>query len=681
MVDSMIRLFPSNATDFTTNGLGYLPDATECTVTEERNGAFELEMKYPVSGKRYKDIVLRSLIVAKPNPYDDPQPFRVYEISRPMKGMVTIKAAHISYDMNGIPVGTCGAINKSPSIVFDIIKSSAISDCPFTFWTDKTNFGSFQLDTPQNMRACLGGTEGSVLDIFKGEYKFDNFLIRLYSSRGLNRGVTIRYGKNLTDLRQDESSDRLYTGVYSFWKKEIDNVETIVETEPKVVPVKGTFNYSNVMILDLSSEFEEIPTKDQLKTRVEKYISDNDIGIPKVNLDISFVNLMDSNEYELIGLLETVHLCDIVNVSFEELGVNATAKCIKTVYDCISNRYDRMELGDAKSKLTNTIADQIIPQFGKLQVDTEKKLNEQYELQQIAIDQATKLITGNLGGHVVLHSSTGGDKPDELLIMDTEDIKTAKKIWRWNLSGWGYSKTGYNGPYSLAATMDGVLVADFIQTGTMSANRIKGGVLTLGGNDNGNGRAIIYDKNGTPIIEIHSSGLDCTLGTEKVLLRRGRVEFERSGDFVGFVGTNVWNKRINSKDYQWKGISFDLDLDGDYMAWAKKMDDRPNVFTMKLFYTGDTVAWGEAIYNPGTGEYYYEHYDPDTLNAGCDLNMHWNKIYDFNWPDGSISGTLNFVQPLGVDSSDGTLTKWSNASLTFKSGILTSASWSNTPIQ
>lgn len=506
----MIRLFPSNATIFTTNGLGYLPDATSCKITEERNGIFELEMKYPVSGKRYSNIALRSIIVASPNPYDDPQPFRIYEISKPMKNTVTIKAEHISYDINGIPV-TAGWSASGPAEAFVGLKSHAAVTCPFTFWTDKSSSGTFKVEVPSNMRACLGGVDGSVLDIFGGEYKFDKYMIRLYGVRGMNRGVTIRYGKNLTDLNQEENCANVYTGVYGYWYSDSEENGGLVETSPKVVTVPGSFNYQRVLIVDFSSEFQDKPTAAQLKDRVDNYISNNNIGVPKVNLNVSFVNLTDYQEYEELTLLETVHLCDTVNVIFEELGVNSTAKVIKTVYDALTNKYSSIELGDAKSNLADTIAGQKDPDFSseynRLLEEAKKAIEENNTLQAIAIAQATKLITGNLGGNVVLHSSTGGDTPDEILIMDTKDIKTAKKIWRWNLSGLGYSSTGYNGPYGLAATMNGVIVADFIQTGTMSANRIKGGVLTLGGSSNGNGVLILNDSNNKEILRADNTGL------------------------------------------------------------------------------------------------------------------------------------------------------------------------------
>lgn len=508
MVDSMMRLFPATATVFTTNGLGYLVDAIKCEVKEERNGVFELSMTYPITGRRYHDILLRSIIVTKPNPYDDPQPFRIYEISRPINGIVTISAEHISYDMNGIPVSG-GWSASNPSIALNGLKSHAAVACPFTFWTDKSTSGTFTVDLPSNMRACLGGTEGSILDIFGGEYQFDEFLVRLYGARGMNRGVTIRYGKNLTDLQQEENCANVYTGVYPYWYSNSEENGGLVECSPKVVPVSGTFNYTRVMTLDLSSEFQDKPTAAQLKERTEAYIRNNDIGVPKISIDVSFANLMDSEEYETAALLETVHLCDTVTVEFEALGVNATAKCISYIYNCLTGKYESLELGDARSNLASTIVDtrqaDYASEFRKMLEDA---INDSDTNMLKAIAYATQLITGNLGGHVILHSSTGGEKPDEILIMDTENIKTAKKVWRWNLSGLGYSSKGYNGPYGLAMTMDGVFIADFIQAGTMSCNRLKGGTLVLGGSGNGNGILQMLNSSGTQIGKWDNTGLE-----------------------------------------------------------------------------------------------------------------------------------------------------------------------------
>lgn len=456
-------LYPSTEEDFANNGLGILSDTVKCTVTEERNGAFELEITYPLDGIHYEDIKTRCLVMAKPNPIDDPQPFRIYRITRPLNGLITIYAAHISYDLSGIPVSPFSA--SSATEAMSKLSTMAAVESPFAFWTDKSTTGTMTVSVPSSNRSLLGGSQGSILDIYGGEYKWDRYMVRLYNTRGANRGVSIRYGKNLTDIQQDENISNVYTGVYPYW---VDADGNLTQLPEKIVNAPGTYDFIRILPLDLSQEFEEAPTEAELKQAAEAYIKSNEIGVPHVSLTVSFVQLEQTEEYKGMALLETVLLCDTVNVEFSELGVSATAKCVRTVYDVLMNRYDSVDLGDARTNIADTIAEQ------KKEIEKAPSTTDMWK----AITNATNIITGNHGGYVVLHSSTSSKEPDEILIMDTPDIQTATKVWRWNKSGLGYSANGYNGPYALAMTADGAIVADFITTGTLTANLIKAGVLS-----------------------------------------------------------------------------------------------------------------------------------------------------------------------------------------------------------
>ena len=448
------------------NGVGALRDALYCTVTEERNGSYELEMGYPVSGQHYSELTLRGLICAKPNPYSEEQYFRVYKISRPINGQVIISAQHISYDLCGIPVAPYTAGTAAQAL--DRLKSQATVECPFEFWTDLSTTADFAAPVPSSLRSLLGGIDGSILDVYGGEYEWDNYTVKLHSERGTDRGVSIRYGKNLTDLTQEENCTNVYTGVYPYWADSAGAV-TQISTGPVVDVPENQYSFTRVLLLDLSQDYTERPTDEQLKQSALSYIKANKIGVPKVSLKLSYAQLEQTVEYKGKALLERVGLCDTVHVTFERLGVDATAKVIKTTYNVLLDRYDSVELGTPRSNLASTIVG--IEKSTKTEVDKTKSALQQ------AVDQATKLITGNLGGYVVLHSSADNDTPDELLVMDQPDINTATKVWRWNLSGWGYSSTGYAGPYRLAATMDGAINADFVTTGTLNAEIIKAGIL------------------------------------------------------------------------------------------------------------------------------------------------------------------------------------------------------------
>lgn len=467
MVDSLIRLYESTETEFTTNGIGGLPDATKCIVKEERNGEFELTMTYPIDGKRYSDISLRRIILAKPNPYDDPQPFRIYAITKPINGIVTVNAEHISYDLSGFPVAPFEANNIQEAFTKLKTQSASTFTCPFTFSTDKTTTAKMTVPKPVSIRSLLGGSEGSILDVYGGgEYTFDKFNINLNQHRGANNGVSIRYGKNLTDIKQEENCSSVYTGVYPYW---YSNETGVAELTERIIYAEGTYNFSRILPLDLSSSFDELPSEAMLRAEAKRYMEDNNIGVPKVSIDVSFVQLAQSKEYEQITLLEKVKLCDTVNVEFPELNVSATAKCIATEYDVLTDKYTKLSLGDAKSNLAATIASQ------PKEVTT--KIEEATSALTKAINNATSLITGGQGGYVVLRSSSGGKYPDEILIMDTKDVNTATKVWRWNQNGLGYSSNGYNGDFETAITMDGAIVAKFITVDKLSANRIAGGVF------------------------------------------------------------------------------------------------------------------------------------------------------------------------------------------------------------
>lgn len=347
-------LYSATETDFSNNGLGILGDCVSCEVTEEANGIFELTMQYPMGGIHYEDIADRSIIKAKADQFRDPQLFRVYAISKPMSGIVTVLAEHISYDLSGIPVQPFSAPTVSSALAG--LKNNSVVDCPFDFWTDKSTSSNFKVSVPASIRSRLGGTDGSILDVYGGDYEFDNYTVKLHNSRGQNRGVSIRYGKNLTDIQQDQNCSSVATGVYPYWVDSDGAV--LVELPEKIVNAPGTYNFVKIRTLDLSSEFETQPTVDQLRAKTETYIKNNNIGVPAVSLSVSFEQLSKSEEYKHLALLERVSLFDTVNVEFPALGVSATAKAVKLVYDVIADRVKSVMLGSVRANIADTVAKQ-----------------------------------------------------------------------------------------------------------------------------------------------------------------------------------------------------------------------------------------------------------------------------------------------------------------------------------
>lgn len=454
-------LYESTESTFETNGLGVLSDTISCQVVEERNGIFEITLEYPLTGIHYQEIKQRRIIFVKPNPYEDPQPFRIYRITKPLSGKITVYAQHISYDLSGVPVSpfSSGSVTGALSG----LKTNAAVTNPFSFWTDKTSTGDFAVTAPTSTRTLLGGSDGSILDVFGGEYKFDRWIVRLYNNRGKNSGVSIRYGKNLMDLQQDENISNVVTGIYPYW---LSSEGELTELPEKIVNAPGTYDFTRISAIDFSGDFEEAPTEEQLRDRANDYISSNNVGVPTVSITVEFQPLEQTEEYKDIALLERVNLCDTVNVEYSELGVSATAKCVKTTYDALKDKYISIELGDAKTNIADTIVQQ------------QQEINEKPSVSFLeqAVINATNWITGNKGGYVIFQRNADG-QPYEILIMDTPDINTATKVWRWNNGGLGYSSNGYEGPFATAITQDGAIVANFITTGTLQANLIKSGII------------------------------------------------------------------------------------------------------------------------------------------------------------------------------------------------------------
>ena len=438
-----------------------LSDTISCQVVEERNGIFEITLEYPLTGIHYQEIKQRRIIFIKPNPYEDPQPFRIYRITKPLSGKITVYAQHISYDLSGVPVSpfSSGSVTGALSG----LKTNAAVTNPFSFWTDKTSTGDFAVTVPTSTRTLLGGSDGSILDVFGGEYKFDRWTVRLYNNRGKNSGVSIRYGKNLMDLQQDENISNVVTGIYPYW---LSSEGELTELPEKIVNAPGTYDFTRISAIDFSGDFEEAPTEEQLRDRANDYISSNNVGVPTVSITVEFQPLEQTEEYKDIALLERVNLCDTVNVEYSELGVSATAKCVKTTYDALKDKYISIELGDAKTNIADTIIQQ------------QQEINEKPSVSFLeqAVINATNWITGNKGGYVIFQRNADG-QPYEILIMDTPDINTATKVWRWNNGGLGYSSNGYEGPFATAITQDGAIVANFITTGTLQANLIKSGII------------------------------------------------------------------------------------------------------------------------------------------------------------------------------------------------------------
>lgn len=456
-------LFAPSATTFTTNGIGRLSDALTCVVREERNGAFELEMTYPLGGKHFIDIVHSAIIVAKPSARRGLQAFRIYKISKPLNGKVKILAQHISYQLSFIPVQPFSASSLAGAL--SGFATNAVETCPFTLTADFTSNSSFAVPLPSSIRSYLGGQQGSILSIYGGEWEFNNYSCVLHAHRGQDNGYVIRYGKNLVDLKQEQNIESTYTGIYPYWAS--DEVKVELPEHVLHATTAANFPFQRTVVKDFSDKFDNAPSAQALREYTQAFMTRNNIGIPNVNLSVSFVHLADYAD---------IDLCDIVTVFFEKLGVSVQSKVIETKWNVLKDRYDSVQIGDKRNSLSDTIEDQI--DMTSEMVTTANMVR--------SIDRATGVLNSGKRGHIIINRNAEG-WANEILCMDNESISQAVRVLRINMNGIGFSSTGYSG--------------NFWQSWTMDGN------LTLGGVNDAYGCLWILDEDANPQLKVDKDGL------------------------------------------------------------------------------------------------------------------------------------------------------------------------------
>lgn len=351
-------LYKANETDFNMLGLGVLRDAISPLVTEERNGQFELSMSYPVDGALFDEIKNDRIIKADASQKLKAQRFKIIRITKPAGGVVKVYAEHVSYLSQDLALKPSVSYNGNATQALTAWKNNIVDAHPFTIFSDiqTTGSGVWTIDKVENARRALGGVASSILDTYGGEYRFDNYHIGLYANRGSDSGALIAYGKNLTDIEQEEEIANTYTSIYPYAMLRDENGNESLLTLPEYfVDSEYTSNYARRKIKTVNFQQDDITTVEQLRERAQQYIVDNDIGVPSVNLTVKFVDLSKTLDYKDLELVEEINLCDQVTVYYEKLGIHQKAKVIKTVWDVALDRYEELVIGKARANLSQSI--------------------------------------------------------------------------------------------------------------------------------------------------------------------------------------------------------------------------------------------------------------------------------------------------------------------------------------
>ncbi len=440
----MINLYNSTETDFSHNGLVVLSDCKAAFVEEELNGKYELELEYPIDGRGKWAYLVEGNILK-----NDGQLFRIYHKEKTLTG-IKVSARHIFYDLLDNFIERCNIGNLNAAGALNAILSSTQYAHGYTSLSDIDISNTYSIDKQNPVEVILG--DNGVVARYGGELVRDNFTLRLLQSRGMDRGVLISYGKNVVGIEETLDMGSVVTRLLPVGKDGLMLPEKYLDST-----LLG--NYPHPIVR--SVEFPDCTSEDVLRSTGQSYLSQN--ALPLVNYSVDFIELSKTEEYKHYAILETVYMGDTVTVRHSKLNIDLKCKAIRIKKNLLTNRIEEVELGSFKPNLASSLNTSIAA-LSSQQAQDKSDL-------QAAIDNATLQINSALGGYVVKRNG-------ELLIMDTEDINTATKVWRWNEGGLGYSGTGYNGPFRTAITADGHIVADFVNTGLLTAGIVKTGTLT-----------------------------------------------------------------------------------------------------------------------------------------------------------------------------------------------------------
>lgn len=537
-------LFASNETNFNTLGLGVIANVSKCEVTEELNGMYELEMVIYNEDGFGGDLINatpmpleRDIILAKANDFDRGQPFRIYKITKLDDFSIEIYARHVTFDASKYYVSSIRKHESSfNGALQEVTSKIEPKNHPFRLSTDLDTVTQFE-SMFKGLGDLIQGTEGSLLQRYGGEISRDMYHIRYNRRRGQDTDIIIAAEKNMTGLEVDIDISGVITRIVP-WANKNENAESGSKGAEEYIYLPERFidspyinNYEKPLIE--SVEFDGVETVEQLRSKAKDFFTRNKRDIPKVNVKVQFIPLWEIYGYEDFVNIERLQMGDRVKVSHPRITADMSVRVVKTIYDPIEEHYIKIELGDFATTISS--------ETHKNSIDVIDRVEKERSSWEKVVDIVTEKITGNDGGHVVLHPKLN---PQEIFIMDTDNLNTAKQVLRMNKEGIGFSKTGINGKFETAWTVDGIFIADFIKSGTLDTSLLKTGVIR-----GTKGNMVIDLSN--DMLDIRNGAISITRPDGYKVINNGIANFdfnvgEASPPFIGGE-TDVWNKWLRTR--------------------------------------------------------------------------------------------------------------------------------------
>ncbi|WP_255377326.1 phage tail spike protein [Listeria sp. ILCC797] len=451
-------LYESNEKQFLHAGIGSLAESVRCEVHEVLNAEFELELEYPVNGKLAPELLNGRFIYAF---VDEKRGFNPFEIDSVEKNMFEdtfiVKASHQTNVLRKRMVKEFKVENVSCTTAMNQLKESLLEATHIQFYSDIATQNSTLLRFKSAL-SCIAGVEGSILDTWRGEIERTTNKISMLAKRGTDSGVSIAFKKNMTGLNVNVDTLDMVNAILPYAIKSDNDNETVISLKENYIysPDYKTGDEINAVEVDFSSE-QSVVDEMSLRNAAKNYFTGSEIDKPKLDLDISFQDLGQTEEYKNFQNMNKVFIGDTLSAFHEDLNTNITSRMVEFTMDSLKGEYINCILGSIKSDFKSTVTAGLA---------TKDEIDAGNNRLQMYVDDLTDQITGNQGGNLIIRPK---EKPGELLIMDTESIDTAVNLWRFNQAGLGHSSSGYNGEYTIGLTQDGKIVADLIAVGTLKS--------------------------------------------------------------------------------------------------------------------------------------------------------------------------------------------------------------------
>lgn len=551
-----IRLYDEFETDFNHNGVTLIDFLDEPTVHRIINGIFLFEGKYLIGGQQ-SNLIKKGAIISAMCPDRTRQLFRISQMEKTLS-TISFTANHIAYDADRNFIENYFENNGSGSKLMAGIQGALTFKQRFNYSSNIVSNHQFTIKENYPITAIIGQNNGgqNLVSVTGGELDMDNFNITLKDKLGSDRGFRFDWGINLENIKETIGSDVPVNSLYLIGATPEGQYDE--EQEPITVKYLQQPNVTSENRAIGKYTNSECKTIEELKTWGQSLFDKNRVHEPKVSHVVSIIDLANTTEYANFSNLVELQIGDVVHGTLQEQNITVEERMIEYTWHPRLGEYVSMVLGNNIEFYSNGVKNDL--------AEIEKNIEESTNLMADKILNATNLITGTSGGYVRFRPK---NKPSEILIMDTDNVNTAKNVWRWNLGGLGFSKNGVNGPFEVAMTADGQIVATMITAGKFNAEMLRVGFNGIGETLELVNNALMIKNAGKKIMELTKKGL----------------EFWRENDAIGQIGTTgnnfSWIADIPSSD---RALFLGLN-GGDFIKIANDKDD--GIYIPSKKYAGD----------------------------------------------------------------------------------------------